>query len=579
MTIYTQDAPALDRRTLLDIPADAGDVFGAAFESAFSTNPSSSIVRMEELRQAEEGRGFTNDSDSIVVQPRLEPDTPLLSAEDARARVAESGLDIKVPDQGIRQGALEILIDRHRAQAARQQIMARAGSGTMPAQIAASLGASLLDPLNIASAFVPVVGEARYANLLARAASPLGRAGVRAGVGALEGAVGAAIIEPLPLLAAAQDQTDYGLSDSLANIALGGLLGGGLHTVGGAISDALKRRVVSELDTQPSVAAAIRPEPTARRQIDYGRLFDDDPDVALRQSLARGLEADQANLYQAARSQAIEEIRPSLVSERVGNVADLRAELTRLEARAQELPDTFKARAKEFQGPRVSRKQAERMARDAIATEGEQISVRREQINAELERNRSGEMARQDIAALNRGEVPERLAGRVEARASQIMEGYRQRPLGAAVKTARQVAEESDWTIRDAALRTAVSQAMTGRDIAVADLFDLQNPAKAAQAMDNLRRPQERRVDPEGAAESRRIDELKSTDDLEDARQALADDEALSREILDQLPENQRAMVEAIGREEFALADAEAAKAEKYSKAYRAAALCEIGRG
>ncbi|MFW5186243.1 hypothetical protein ACOANO_30670, partial [Pseudomonas aeruginosa] len=114
MTIYTQDAPALDRRTLLDIPADAGDVSSATFESFSSTNPSSSIIRMEELRQAEEGRGFTNDSDSIVVQPRLEPDTPLLSAEDARARVAESGLDIKVPDQGIRQGALEILIDRHR---------------------------------------------------------------------------------------------------------------------------------------------------------------------------------------------------------------------------------------------------------------------------------------------------------------------------------------------------------------------------------------------------------------------------------------------------------------------------------
>ena len=74
------------------------------------------------------------------------------------------------------------------------------------------------------------------------------------------------------------------------------------------------------------------------------------------------------------------------------------------------------------------------MARDAIATESEQISVRREQINAEIERNRSGEMARQDIAALNRGEVPERLSGRVEARAAQIMEGYRKRPLGAAVK-------------------------------------------------------------------------------------------------------------------------------------------------
>lgn len=47
MTIYTQDAPALDRRTLLDIPADAGDVSSATFESFSSTNPSSSIIRMD----------------------------------------------------------------------------------------------------------------------------------------------------------------------------------------------------------------------------------------------------------------------------------------------------------------------------------------------------------------------------------------------------------------------------------------------------------------------------------------------------------------------------------------------------
>src|SRR5690606_9225885 len=86
----------------------------------------------------------------------------------------------------------------------------------------------------------------RYAAMLGRAATPLARAGVRAGVGAVEGAVGAAIIEPLPLIAAQMDQTEYGLSDSLANIALGGLLGGGLHTVGGAVSDALRRRMATE---------------------------------------------------------------------------------------------------------------------------------------------------------------------------------------------------------------------------------------------------------------------------------------------------------------------------------------------
>lgn len=41
-------------------------------------------------------------------------------------------------------------------------------------------------------------------------------------------------------------------------------------------------------------------------------------------SVACGLEVDQVNLYRAAEKQAINEIRPSLAGERVGNVADLK---------------------------------------------------------------------------------------------------------------------------------------------------------------------------------------------------------------------------------------------------------------
>lgn len=585
MTIYAGDAPALDRRSMLDIPADSGEVFDASFGGAFATNPSSAIVRTESLNQAQEGLRLTGDTESILVPPRNEPDTPLLEAQAARDRVAGMGLDIKIPEQGIREGALDILVDRHREQAARQQVMARANGGSFGTQIAASLAASLLDPLNIASAFVPVVGEARYAALLGRAAGPLGRAGVRAGVGTAEGAVGAAIIEPLPLLAAGLDQTEYGLSDSLANIALGGVLGGGLHTVGGAVSDALRRNLATEAPPAGAVLnAADRQAPPAQslRAVDFERAFDQDPDTALRASLARHLDEDGATLSRNALRQAIDEIRPTLAGERVGNVADLKAERVGLVQRDMNLDATFRDRSKDFQSQRMSRKQAERAARESIATDREQIRTRQAEIDTQIERNRTGEFDRRDLGLIERGEVPERLRPQIEARAKQIMAGYQQRPLGAAVRTARETAESADWTVRDSALRSAVAQAVSGRDIDVNALFDLEAPGKSGAALEYVKRPTTRSVDPQGQSESLRVDgEVKAQgqDDLESAQQAFDEDEALVKEMLEQLPEQDRAAVIAAGREEADSAMAQAERAERYSKAYRAAAVCDIRNG
>ncbi|QBF29104.1 hypothetical protein EXN22_16180 [Pseudomonas tructae] len=299
----------------------------------------------------------------------------------------------------------------------------------------------------------------------------------------------------------------------------------------------------------------------------------------MRVGLARQLEADQAALYRTAEQQAIDEIRPTLTGERIGNIADLKAERIGLVQRDMALDETFRDRAKAFQGERLSRKQAERAARDAIAAEREQIRARTSEIDTLIERNRAGELDRRDLGLIERGQVPERLQPQIQARARQIMQGDQQRPLGAAIRTARETAEGADWTIRENALRTAVAQAMTGRDIDVAKLFELEDSAKAGAALEYLKRPQSRRIDPDGQAESRRVDgQMKEVDDLEEARVALAEDETLSREMLEQLPEEQRAEVQALGRDEMAAADTEAAKAEQYAKAYRAAAICEIGR-
>lgn len=584
MTVYAGDAPVLDRRTMLDIPADSGEVWDASFSGAYATNPTSSITRMQALEDEEVGAPQVGAGLGRLPSQRFAPDTPLLDAQAARDKVSGMGLDIKIPEQGIRQGALDILIDRHREQAARQQVMARANGGSFGTQLAAGISASLLDPLNIASAFVPVVGEARYAAMLGRAASPLGRAGIRAGVGAVEGAVGAAIIEPLPLLAAQQDQTEYGLSDSLANIAMGGLLGGGLHTVGGAVSDALRRRIATE--TPPQVESVLngteRQAPQSLRAADFERMFDHDPETALRGALARDLDADGATLYRNAERQAVEEIRSTLTGERIGNVGDLRVERLALTQQAMGLDATFRDLAKEFQGQRMTRKQAERAARDTIAAQREQIGARQAEINTTLERNRAGEFDRRDLGLIERGEVPERLRPQIEARAKQIMQGYQQRPLGPAIRTARETAQDADWTVRDSALRTAVAQAVSGRDIDVQALFDLEAPGKAAGALEYAKRPLTRRLDPEGQAESLRMDSVSKAqpqDEFEATRQQFDEDEALVKEMLDQLPDKDRADVLAASRDEADAAQAQAGRAEQYSKAYRAAAVCDIRNG
>jgi hypothetical protein len=211
---------------------------------AFEFSPTQSIVRGLEL---EEARRSTN----------------ILSAESARTQLGDAGLreQLTVPDQGISQEALDILIRRKRIENQRADLYSRSpgGFGRGAAKIAASLGYSLFDPLNIATAFVPVVSQARYSAMLRAQAGFAGRTGVRAGVGFVEGTAGAALVEPLILSTARAEQADYDGADSLLNIAFGGILGGGLHAVGGAGYEAVRRlRGLEALPPRNDVDAAVQ---------------------------------------------------------------------------------------------------------------------------------------------------------------------------------------------------------------------------------------------------------------------------------------------------------------------------------
>jgi hypothetical protein len=109
------------------------------------------------------------------------------------------------------------------------------------------MAATLLDPINVAAMFIPVVGEAR----VARFAQQFGGGALKQRLiqGAVAGGVGAAMVEPFILLPALQEQANYSIKDSALNLGFGAALGGMLHAGLGAIGDRLRRVKPRDADT------------------------------------------------------------------------------------------------------------------------------------------------------------------------------------------------------------------------------------------------------------------------------------------------------------------------------------------
>ena len=234
----------------LDMQFDLGTSVGASFDDALHFNPTASLFRIGELNVA---RGVQDRSSKI--NRRLDPESFLdyggedpdlverISVEEQAEVIAEAGLTgLLEPQFGETRESLDLLIDWKRQETARQNVLdnARKGGLTFTAQLGAGLLGSMLDPLNVGSAFVPIFGHARFASQLGQTASVFGRGAIRAKRGFIEGAAGAAMVEPVVLLAAQEQQADYDHVDSMANLAFGSVLGGGLHGLGGFFKDRLR---------------------------------------------------------------------------------------------------------------------------------------------------------------------------------------------------------------------------------------------------------------------------------------------------------------------------------------------------
>lgn len=226
MPYVFQETQAGERRPANEFPSLSTEVYEETFAQAFEENPIASLYRAKQLGDDYRSGGKRLDFES--------------ASRTLKSRGMEG--DIKVSEAGITEDALNTLMSRKDIERRRQEVFGQAegGIGQGAARLGIALGTGLIDPLNVATAFIPVVGEARYTSMLAKAGSTLGRTGVRAGVGAVEGVAGAALIEPIIAGSRRYEQADYGMADSLLNVSFGGLFGAGLHSVGGAVSDGVR---------------------------------------------------------------------------------------------------------------------------------------------------------------------------------------------------------------------------------------------------------------------------------------------------------------------------------------------------
>lgn len=147
----------------------------------------------------------------------------------------------------------------------RNAIVSRSPSGFIAgvAKFGGGMAAMATDPVEVATMFIPLVGQAGKARSIAR----FGRVAGRARVGAIEGAAGALLTEPLYYGLSKDQQLDYTMSEALLNVGAGLFLGGGIGTVAGMLTraDVNARAVIDSVEIEASVRADLEavviPEP------------------------------------------------------------------------------------------------------------------------------------------------------------------------------------------------------------------------------------------------------------------------------------------------------------------------------
>lgn len=222
--------------------ARSGEYFGVLADDVYQNSPTAAFGAWTDLQEAKDNYSY---------------ESRMLDPEEANSLYGIKGR-LKF-DSPIREKAAQLMHQRKYGEIYRQQVLSQGTTMQNVSGFGVGMAASLLDPLNVASMFVPVVGEARLAQTLGslgRFAKPAAR-GI---LGAAEtGVVVAALQGPTALLLN-EYQADYDMTTALRDTAFAAAAGGVLRVSMGGFGPKKPEGLI------PEVVTGTRPETQLQMQ-------------------------------------------------------------------------------------------------------------------------------------------------------------------------------------------------------------------------------------------------------------------------------------------------------------------------
>jgi len=413
----------------------------------------------------------------------------------------------------------------------------------------------------------------------------LGRFGERFVAGSRLGAAQAVATVPFTAMAAAADGEDFTYGNALESTFFNTLAGGLMHAGGGLIADVVRHRRAAEPAGVETATPVLDAQPTPVVTPDNIPAGVNIPERGTNSDLAAAISSDAENY---AYSRAYDDVVPEYMAQQrelqtgqIDNVADLRTELTANQRQADALDATVQQRTIDYQSQRMKFKDARARAQKDIAAEKAQFAARNEEINQQISRNAEAEQARGRQSQINRGEIPDELAGVIDQRAQQIRDGMQMSPVVGAVRTAAGAIREADWAVNQQAYRAALAHMMEGRSPEVEPFYELHTPALRERAIQRIQNPVRQMDDtarPVSETADRVYRETQQADhEVTAAAADLENEFNLSNALLDDIAVDNPELA-ATMRENLNAIRAEASD-NSMSNAFRAFAACMINRG
>jgi len=163
-------------------------------------------------------------------------DNTLLNRDQLNKDYAHLGLNFK---EDTRKEVVDYLVKRKELERERASTIQRGPQNIFAkgSFFLTSLGTSFTDPINLLASFIPVVGQGKFAAMVAKSGKNI----ARIKKGAIEGLVGNTAVEPIVYGVHKSQQSDYDQYDAFINIAAGGLIGSTFHAGFGRIGDYLAK--------------------------------------------------------------------------------------------------------------------------------------------------------------------------------------------------------------------------------------------------------------------------------------------------------------------------------------------------